>query len=39
VVGRKGAVEIYEPAVSHMERELLMKSAESLKATWAQVKG
>lgn len=39
VVGRKGAVEIYEPAVSEAERELLHKSAESLKATWAQVNG
>lgn len=39
VVGRKGAVEIYEPAVSDKERELLHKSAESLKATWAQVQG
>ena len=39
VVGRPGAVDIYEPAVSDKERELLHKSAESLKATWAQVQG
>ena len=37
VVGRKGVVEIYEPAVSDAEREGLLKSAESLKATFAQV--
>lgn len=37
VVGRKGVVEIYEPKVSDSEREGLLKSAESLKATFAQV--
>ncbi|MBS1715656.1 MAG: lactate/malate dehydrogenase family protein [Armatimonadetes bacterium] len=37
VVGRKGAVQIWEPAVSDAEREGLVKSAQSLKDTWAQV--
>jgi L-lactate dehydrogenase len=39
VVGRLGAVEIYEPAVNDSERELLHKSADALKATLAQVLG
>ena len=39
VVGRHGVVEIYEPAVSDTERDLLHKSAEALKATFAQVQG
>lgn len=39
VVGRHGVVEVYEPAVSDEERELLHKSAASLKDTWAQVQG
>lgn len=39
VVGRHGVVDIYEPAVSDSERELLHKSAEALKATLAQVQG
>ncbi|MFM9872174.1 MAG: malate dehydrogenase [Fimbriimonadaceae bacterium] len=39
VVGRHGVVDIYEPAVSDSERELLLKSAEALKATFALVKG
>jgi len=37
VVGRRGAVQIWEPAVSDAEREGLVKSAQSLKDTWAQV--
>lgn len=37
IVGRNGVVSILEPAVSDAERELLHKSAESLKATMAQV--
>ncbi|MBS1724014.1 MAG: lactate dehydrogenase [Armatimonadetes bacterium] len=37
VVGRKGAVQIWEPKVSDGEREGLLKSAQSLKDTWAQV--
>lgn len=37
VVGRKGVVEIFEPSVTPQERDLLHKSAESLKATWNQV--
>jgi L-lactate dehydrogenase len=36
-VGRKGAVEIIEPAVDDSEREGLMKSAESLRSVYAQV--
>lgn len=36
-VGRKGVVDIFEPAVSDKEKELLLKSAESLKATWELV--
>lgn len=36
-VGRLGAVSILEPAVSDTERELLNKSAESLKSVWAQI--
>jgi len=39
VVGRKGALEIYEPAVSDSERELLLKSAAALKETFALVQG
>lgn len=39
VVDRDGAKAIYEPSVSDEERELLHKSAESLKATWQQVSG
>jgi L-lactate dehydrogenase len=39
VVGRAGAVEVWEPAVSDSERELLHKSAASLKETFALVKG
>lgn len=39
VVGRHGVVDIYEPAVSDSERELLHKSAEALKATLALVQG
>lgn len=39
VVGRHGVVEVFEPAVNDSERELLAKSAEALKATFAQVKG
>lgn len=37
VVGRKGVVSVWEPSVSDAEREGLMKSAESLKATFALV--
>lgn len=36
-VGRAGAVKVLEPAVSAGEKEGLIKSAEALKATWAQV--
>jgi L-lactate dehydrogenase len=36
-VGRKGALEILEPAVSDAEREGLMKSAASLKEVWSQI--
>lgn len=39
IVGRRGVVDIFEPAVSSSERELLLKSAEALKATFALVKG
>ncbi|MCU0315378.1 MAG: lactate/malate dehydrogenase family protein [Fimbriimonadaceae bacterium] len=39
VVGRHGVVSVFEPHVSDSERELLHKSAESLKATWQQVQG
>lgn len=38
-VGRLGAAEILEPAVTDAEREGLHKSAESLKSVLAQVKG
>ncbi|HXH61078.1 MAG TPA: lactate/malate dehydrogenase family protein [Fimbriimonadaceae bacterium] len=38
VVGRHGVVSVWEPAVNETEREGLHKSAESLKATYAQVK-
>lgn len=38
-VGRHGVVSILEPRVSEAEVELLHKSAESLKATWALVQG
>lgn len=37
VVGREGAKAIFEPAVDDMERDLLHKSADSLKATLQQV--
>ncbi len=37
VVGRLGAVSIFEPAVSDSEREGLHKSAQALKDMWAQV--
>ena len=37
VVGRRGAVQVWEPAVSDAERDGLVKSAQSLKDTWAQV--
>jgi L-lactate dehydrogenase len=37
VVGRLGATQVWEPKVSDSERELLHKSAQSLKDTWAQV--
>jgi L-lactate dehydrogenase len=37
VVGRHGVVEIIEPAVSAEEKELLHKSAASLKEIWAQI--
>lgn len=37
VVGRSGAREIWAPAVTEEEKALLHKSAESLKATLAQV--
>jgi L-lactate dehydrogenase len=39
VVGRAGVVEVWEPAVNDSERELLLKSAASLKETFAVVKG
>ncbi len=39
VVGRRGVVSILEPSVTDAERELLHKSAESLKATMALVEG
>lgn len=37
VVGRHGVVEIVEPVVSAEEKELLHKSAASLKEIWAQI--
>lgn len=37
VVGRNGVVSILEPKVTDAEREGLLKSAESLKAVWAQI--
>jgi L-lactate dehydrogenase len=37
VVGRLGAVQVWEPRVTDEERDLLHKSARSLKDTWAQV--
>jgi L-lactate dehydrogenase len=37
VVGRHGVVEIIEPVVSAEERELLHKSAASLKDIWTQI--
>lgn len=37
VVGRSGVVSVFEPAVNDTERGLLHKSAEALKATFAQV--
>lgn len=36
-VGRKGAVQVLEPAVTDAEREALHRSAESLKAVRAQI--
>lgn len=39
VVGRKGAVQVWEPKVTDAEAEGLRKSAQSLKDTWAQVQG
>lgn len=38
VVGRNGVVSVFEPAVSDKERELLQKSGEALKETYALVK-
>lgn len=37
VVGRKGAVQVLEPAVNAAEREGLLKSAQSLKDVYAQI--
>lgn len=37
VVGRLGAVQVWEPKVSDSEAEGLRKSAQSLKDTWAQI--
>lgn len=37
VVGHAGVLDIYEPAVSESEKNLLHKSAEALKATFAQI--
>ncbi len=37
VVGRAGAVSVWEPSVSDLERELLLKSAAALKETFALV--
>lgn len=39
VVGARGVKAIWEPQATEQERELLHKSAESLKATMAQVNG
>lgn len=39
VVGRHGAVEVWEPDVTDAEREKLHASAKSLKDTWAMVQG
>ncbi|MCW5937316.1 MAG: lactate/malate dehydrogenase family protein [Fimbriimonadaceae bacterium] len=39
VVGRLGAVSIYEPKVSDGEREALLNSAKALNEMWAQVQG
>jgi L-lactate dehydrogenase len=36
-VGRKGAVEVFEPAVNEVEREGLLASAQSLKDVLAQI--
>ncbi|MFQ3586970.1 MAG: lactate/malate dehydrogenase family protein [Fimbriimonadaceae bacterium] len=36
-VGRRGALDIVEPKVTDLERELLNKSAASLKDVWAQI--
>lgn len=36
-VGRKGAVEIFDPAVSDDEKAALLRSAEALRATRAQI--
>jgi L-lactate dehydrogenase len=37
VVGRHGVVEVVEPVVSSEEKDLLHKSAASLKEIWAQI--
>ena len=37
VVGRKGVVEVVEPVVSAEEKELLLKSAASLKEIWVSI--
>ena len=37
VIGRKGAMQVWEPKVTDAEAEGLRKSAQSLKDTWAQV--
>lgn len=39
VVGRTGAMKVWEPKVSDAEAEGLQKSAQSLRDTWAQVQG
>lgn len=38
-VGRHGVRSVLVPAVSEDEKALLLKSADALKATWAQVQG
>ncbi len=37
IVGRKGVHQVLEPSLSDRERELLHKSSETLKATWAEI--
>jgi L-lactate dehydrogenase len=37
VVGRKGVVAVYEPAVSAGEKEALLKSAQALKDMYGQI--